>query len=321
MIAPDKRTFIINELNKMKGRVREKINNIGPMPMNPTISPLIVTDYGSSSIDLSFLTTSTAIENVKGVLWGTTNPPTFDNADYKLLYGTGDVNLSIAGLQNNTEYYLRPYALSNLGYKYGDVVAQRTKYGPIPDEYQLVEYLESSDGSQWIDTGVVLTADSRVEISSYNGCWFGARTMMNVNSFCCIFAESYTTIRFDYGNTQNISIRKTADNYHIVYNGNHITLTKNNESPITYVAPYYQYFSSGTTCYLFVIHTGMSVTTNVAYAGMRVSNFKINDIMNLYPVYRISDNKPGMYDIVNNVFYTNQGTGEFIVGPDKEWEE
>ena len=41
----------------------------------------------------------------------------------------------------------------------------------------------------------------------------------------------------------------------------------------------------------------------------------------LYPVYRKSDSKPGMYDIVNNVFYTNQGSGEFLVGPDKEWEE
>jgi hypothetical protein len=41
----------------------------------------------------------------------------------------------------------------------------------------------------------------------------------------------------------------------------------------------------------------------------------------LYSVYRKADNKPGMYDIVNGGFYTNKGTGEFIVGPDKEWEE
>ena len=40
-------------------------------------------------------------------------------------------------------------------------------------------------------------------------------------------------------------------------------------------------------------------------------------IRSFYPVYRKSDSKPGMYDIVNGVFYTNQGTGEFLVGPNK----
>lgn len=34
----------------------------------------------------------------------------------------------------------------------------------------------------------------------------------------------------------------------------------------------------------------------------------------LVPCYRKSDNKPGMYDKVNDVFYTNEGTGEFEVG-------
>jgi len=34
------------------------------------------------------------------------------------------------------------------------------------------------------------------------------------------------------------------------------------------------------------------------------------------PCYRKFDNKPGLYDIVTKTFYTNQGTGEFLVGPD-----
>jgi hypothetical protein len=59
----------------------------------------------------------------------------------------------------------------------------------------------------------------------------------------------------------------------------------------------------------------------------RMYNFKYYDddgnnlLVDLVPCYRKSDNKPGMYDIVRNQLYTNQGSGEFIVGPDKEWEE
>lgn len=36
--------------------------------------------------------------------------------------------------------------------------------------------------------------------------------------------------------------------------------------------------------------------------------------VDLVPCYRKSDNKPGMYDLVNDVFYTNQGSGEFLMG-------
>ena len=39
-----------------------------------------------------------------------------------------------------------------------------------------------------------------------------------------------------------------------------------------------------------------------------------NDVLKLQgiPALRIADNKPGLYDIVNNYFYTNAGTGEFL---------
>ncbi|MCR4964873.1 MAG: hypothetical protein K6A41_04375 [Bacteroidales bacterium] len=37
--------------------------------------------------------------------------------------------------------------------------------------------------------------------------------------------------------------------------------------------------------------------------------------IDLYPALRDSDSKPGMYDIVNDVFYTNAGTGEFVYEP------
>lgn len=34
------------------------------------------------------------------------------------------------------------------------------------------------------------------------------------------------------------------------------------------------------------------------------------------PVYRKADNEPGMYDSVSGTFFTNAGTGDFVVGPD-----
>ena len=39
-----------------------------------------------------------------------------------------------------------------------------------------------------------------------------------------------------------------------------------------------------------------------------------NDVLKLQgiPALRIADNRPGLYDIVNNYFYTNAGIGEFL---------
>ena len=37
-------------------------------------------------------------------------------------------------------------------------------------------------------------------------------------------------------------------------------------------------------------------------------------IRDFVPCYRKSDEKVGMYDLVNNVFYTNEGSGEFEKG-------
>ena len=51
----------------------------------------------------------------------------------------------------------------------------------------------------------------------------------------------------------------------------------------------------------------------------KIYEFKLydNDILvrNFIPCYRKIDNVPGMYDVVNGVFYTNAGTDEFITDP------
>lgn len=47
------------------------------------------------------------------------------------------------------------------------------------------------------------------------------------------------------------------------------------------------------------------------YSACRIYHFCIPDIANLIPAIRKSDNKPGMYNTVSNLFSTNIGTGEF----------
>lgn len=48
--------------------------------------------------------------------------------------------------------------------------------------------------------------------------------------------------------------------------------------------------------------------------GIKIYNASSMLIGNFIPCYRKSDNVIGMYDLVGNKFYTNQGSGAFTKG-------
>ena len=59
--------------------------------------------------------------------------------------------------------------------------------------------------------------------------------------------------------------------------------------------------------------------TGATFLGKQAFKYcKIYDnntlVRNFVPCYRKADNVAGLYDLVNGVFYTNAGTGTFIVG-------
>ena len=239
----------------------------------------------------------------------------------KMDLGVGQFEKKLENLTVNTEYYIKSYGQNSSGLVYGSELVQRTLPSPIPVEYQLVEYLESS-GTQYINTGYTpvqqhtITTNIAFNTTHLGYCgsansnvspqprlFFGSSTNPNLLSITTGATSSYT-IPFDTSfhiytiSPNNILIDNIGNNNEIIYN-NILTLL------------------------LFARNVNGNISN---YCKAKIEYFKVLDsnnqyIRRMYPVYRISDNKPGMYDIVNGVFYTNQGTGEFTVGPDKEWDE
>ena len=89
------------------------------------------------------------------------------------------------------------------------------------------------------------------------------------------------------------------------------------------------YIDNIETFYIFALNDGnIPATTDEAsltrettfYTQARLYFLKIWDeeklVRNYIPVRRIEDNTLGLYDMLNRVFYTNSGTGNFIGGPD-----
>ena len=195
------------------------------------------------------------------------------------------------------------------------------QHGGLPAGYQEVEYIEST-GTQYIDTGIKLNQDSKIitEIQLTNdgsqpNAMFGSRTSSTENNFECVSSSSSNVgIRIDFQSyeTNRLTTEFNNEKNYIVISKTLMQIGERTKRQISYTD-----FETTSNCYIFYV-SGENIYGQKAQ--MRLYNFKIyqNDVLikDFIPCYRKSDNEIGLYDTVNNVFYTNQGTGEFILGPD-----
>ncbi|MBQ0098998.1 MAG: hypothetical protein KBS91_00425 [Firmicutes bacterium] len=181
----------------------------------------------------------------------------------------------------------------------------------LPAEYQEVKYLEST-GTQWIDTGYAYKRSLgdkiklvlQITSTQSDTAFFGNYT---TNAF--ELGKISSTIRLNVSAQIPISeveaINKiiTATCINGVWSVNGITkeqgVSSDRDIPtILFGRLYNGVVDKKGECKIlkFVVERNNAI------------------IYEFIPCYRRSDHKPGMYDTVNNVFYTNQGTGEFILG-------
>lgn len=173
----------------------------------------------------------------------------------------------------------------------------------LPKGYALLEYLQSS-GTQWIDTKIVPASGYKAEVG------FQATkvpTGTSVESWILALYES-STVNFRAGfvngafwSSNGFSYSQTASNTaYTVATG---TCTS----------------SATISLYMFAQHEGTSAM-HVANCYYKLYYCKIWDAngnlaRDFVPAKRSSDGVLGLYDLVNNVFYTNAGTGTFTAGP------
>lgn len=196
--------------------------------------------------------------------------------------------------------------------------------GIIPAEYQQVEYLQSS-GTQYIDTGINASSTLQTTLIfrlsqnfDFTKDYFllGARTKNNSSTRYSVDTPSYTQIRFS--NTTTISVANMATSLNTLiyrsgyqeYNGAQVSTAS---APATTQVKLWLFGTSNydngyTTPYLC---NGAQI--NRCMLGTAADAAVYRDLISCY---RKSDNKPGMFDVVTNTFFTNAGTGEFIVGND-----
>lgn len=202
------------------------------------------------------------------------------------------------------------------------ILMGQSKGGPrLPKEYQEVEYLEST-GTQYIDTGVLPTTYTQIEItysnfSSANSKLFGRRRAENVYNFF-VYSTSNGKYGVAYGSqysetSVSVDSNKHTLRYNVIENSLSCFYLDN------ILLKQYAVETIGGGLYPIVFFA-FNRNGTIDYSNYKAYSFKITesgvDIHNYVPCYRKSDNEPGMYDLVSGQFFTNQGSGEFIVGPE-----
>jgi len=204
-------------------------------------------------------------------------------------------------------------------------------------DYQLVEYIQAI-GSQYIDTGIspasylnTLKIEADMQYTSYSsstgnflfGSGYYNSTTSNRRT---IFAGSYpsgSTTKVTYLNGANISSGVSFTNSTLDTNRHIYGIDQVNKVYI--FDDQTQTFSTTINSNLtktIVLFAGLQSGTSGApvgyYSNVRCYSFKIWDngtlILDLRPAKRKSDLKAGMYDILSDTFYENQGSGSFIAG-------
>lgn len=184
----------------------------------------------------------------------------------------------------------------------------------LPDEYQEVEYIEST-GTQYIDTKVSQSpnlkwiADMQFLESANDNNYHG--TMLSDSRFVFGVYKGLNVYGTSHYNTTNTNADYQRHIYKLYGNGIFYIddLKYIDENPTKTNSQGIPLFAR--KC---------SDNTIDAYSNARIYNTKFyNDdtlVRNMIPCYRKSDNEIGLYDLVNNVFYTNEGTGTFTKGND-----
>lgn len=192
----------------------------------------------------------------------------------------------------------------------------------LPIEFQEVEYIEST-GTQYIMIGEVQMSNIIAEIQYSNfptvGSKNGGMDGTGNTGRLAVGMNDSLKYGFNFGNKADDSQISGDSNRHI-YN---LNVSVENKKADLYVDNKYIYSQiadnlSHPLYFTLFAYTGWGKTFPNEFAYCRIYYFEFEGQKKLYPCYRKSDNVKGMYDVINNRFYTNQGTGDFSKGNDSD---
>ena len=201
----------------------------------------------------------------------------------------------------------------------GNIIWEKPETGGLPDGYTQTAYIRST-GTQYIDTGYIATSENyRIKCGFYfdaivnNTVPFGGGASTDIIS---VLIRNSTIFHF-YVGSGSVYATDVAITHGVNYdmecwaNNGTFTVVLNGAS---YSGAYSGAIDKEYPLAIFANNISGSVT---AFSSIRFSAFQIydNDVLvrDFLPCIN-PDGIVGMYDMVEKIFYGNDGTGTFITG-------
>lgn len=191
----------------------------------------------------------------------------------------------------------------------------------LPAEYQEVEWIGSS-GTQRIETGIINnTANIPVSYETTISYSDVTTRQLNGSQGAFYFGVVSGYWQLGQGGSNHSSISAISDEWNSVtigYSGvsgtaRNIIATINGAEYQSSNTQSFDFNNAYNVC-LFSMN-GQNLPSSCKIKATKIYQ-KYILVRNLIPCYRIADSVIGMYDIVNDVFYQNAGTGTFTKGAD-----
>lgn len=182
----------------------------------------------------------------------------------------------------------------------------------LPPEYQLVEYIEST-GTQYINSGHNITANDYVEIHGQLTATQASNEFCGVSTSAggarfLIQGSNANKIEFNNGTSVLTSSAVSLNTDLVISVGSQFKVNGsvvNNSTIKANTRPLYLFGENnlGTA--------GSFGKVRIQYMLIQTNGVTQREF---YPCYRKADSVAGLYDLENDVFYTNSGSGSFVVG-------
>lgn len=207
----------------------------------------------------------------------------------------------------NSTKYVTPYVSK---------INNQIRYRKLPYDAR-IEYIEG-DGTQWIDTGVIPTLTTISQIKVYhissNAIIYGyVPDIENADryDYRLFINHSYGHLFFDTPDNNRCQINSMG-NYNEMYElelGNNYIKDLTNNTILGSTSKY----KTNPACSIKLNYTrDNEISSNRWYYVKIYDNNTL--LLDLIPVRK--DGVGYMYDTISKRFFGNQGTGEFILGPD-----
>lgn len=193
--------------------------------------------------------------------------------------------------------------------------------GMLPSKYQQVEYIEVT-GTQYIDTGYMLKGNLKVYGKVYTSVQRKEMAVVGTEAEGIEIGFSSTNNRFFVFSHNSVGVAPETSIYNTIVEFTACVTNKPSKELILHNIDGGVKDSSTATNYPYGDNVKLNLFqyNNRMYFYGRLYQFQIYDddklVRNFIPCYRKSDNTIGLYDVVNNRFYTNAGKGMFLKGND-----